>query len=410
MQVILYNQLHPQRIPNFHKMKEFLEAGDFRSADVKKVGPNLYRARLDISNRLLFSLYRAQDKTYILVLECIAHHAYDKSRFLRRGGRIDESKLPTLDTPEQADTAPLAYINPKLSTFHILNKVISFDDAQQAVYTLPPPCIVIGSAGSGKTALVLEKMKDAPGAVLYVTRSPYLVHNARNLYYALEYANDEQAVSFLSFAEYLASLRVPPGRELGFYDFAQWFARHRAASRLKDPYPLFEEFQGVLTGPSTASPYLSREAYLGLGIRQSIFAEEERLHVYDLFLKYLAFLQDNDYYDTNILSYHYLPLVEPRYDFVVVDEVQDLTTIQLQLILKSLCEPHQFILCGDANQIVHPNFFSWSKLKSFFYKQEGINAPAELIRILNNNYRNSVHVTAVANRLLKLKHARFRSE
>jgi len=60
--------------------------------------------------------------------------------------------------------------------------------------------------------------------------------------------------------------------------------------------------------------------------------EEERLHVYDLFLKYLAFLQDNDYYDTNILSYHYLPLVEPRYDFVVIDEVQDLTMIQLQLI------------------------------------------------------------------------------
>ena len=166
MQVILYNQLHPQRIPNFHKMKGFLEAGDFRSADVKKVGPNLYRARLDISNRLLFSLYRAQDKTYILLLECIAHHAYDKSRFLRRGGRIDESKLPTLDTPEQADAAPLAYINPKLSTFHILNKVLSFDDAQQAVYTLPPPCIVIGSAGSGKTVLTLEKMKAVPGEVL----------------------------------------------------------------------------------------------------------------------------------------------------------------------------------------------------------------------------------------------------
>ena len=52
-------------------------------------------------------------------------------------------------------------------------------------------------------------MKDAPGEVLYVTRSPYLVHNARNLYYALEYENDDQDVSFLSFAEYLASLRVP---------------------------------------------------------------------------------------------------------------------------------------------------------------------------------------------------------
>src|SRR6266481_1754361 len=334
MQVILYNQLHPQRIPNFHKMKEFLEAGDFRSADVKKVGPNLYRARLDHSNRLVFSLYRSHDQVYILMLECIAHHAYDKSRFLRRGRMIDESKIPTLESPDQAEAAPLAYINPQLSTFHVLNKVISFDDAQQAVYTLPPPCIVIGSAGSGKTALTLEKMKDALGEVLYVTRSPYLVHNARTLYYGLEYENDDQEVSFLSFAEYLASLRVPQGREMAWRNFAQWFARHRAASRLKDPHPLFEEFQGVITGPATASPYLSREAYLGLGIRQSIFAEEERPHVYDLFLKYLAFIQGNDYYDTNILSYHYLPLVEPRYDFVVVDEVQDLTMIQLQLKLK----------------------------------------------------------------------------
>jgi UvrD/REP helicase N-terminal domain len=409
MQVLLYNQLNPKNIPNFQKMKGLLEAGDFRSADVKKVGHNLYRARLDRSNRLLFSLYRYQDEAYILVLECIAHHAYDTSRFLRRDATIDESKIPTLESPERVDPEPLGYLNPRLPTFHVLNKVISFDDAQQAVYTLPPPCIVIGSAGSGKTALVLEKMKDAPGEVLYVTRSPYLVHTARNLYYALEYENDEQAVSFLSFAEYLASLRVPPGREMGFQDFAQWFARHRAASRLKDPYPLFEEFQGVLTGPSTGSPYLSREAYLGLGIRQSIFAEEERLHVYDLFLKYLAFLQDNDYYDTNILSYHYLPLVEPRYDFVVVDEVQDLTMIQLQLILQSLCEPHQFLLCGDANQIVHPNFFSWSTLKSFFYKQAGLDTPAELLRILHNNYRNAVNVTEVANRLLKLKHARFGS-
>ena len=82
-------------------------------------------------------------------------------------------------------------------------------------------------------------------------------------------------------------------------------------------------------------------------------------------------MQDNDYYDPNILSHQYLPLVEPRYDFVVVDEVQDLTTIQLQLILTSLREPHQFVLCGDANQIVHPNFFSWSTLKRFFYQHDG---------------------------------------
>jgi len=409
MEVLLYNHLNPRKIPNFKKMKGFLEADDFRSAEVKKVGDNLYRARLDRSNRLLFSIYRYQEKAYVLALECIEQHAYDKSRFLRHGATIDESKIPDVESPERVEAAPLIYLNPKLSTFNLLDKVISFDDVQQDVYTLQPPLIVIGSAGSGKTALTLEKMKEAVGDVLYVTRSPYLVHNSRNLYYALAYDNDDQDTSFLSFAEYLASLRVPEGREMSFRDFDQWFTRHRAASKLKDPHQLFEEFRGVITGPSTGSAYLNRDDYLNLGIRQSIFSDDERERVYDLFLKYLEHMRDNGFYDANILSHQYLPLAEPRYDFVVVDEVQDLTNIQLQLILKSLRESRHFILCGDANQIVHPNFFSWSKLKTFFYKQDDLEAPAELIRILNTNYRNSADVTEVANRILKLKTNRFGS-
>lgn len=411
MQVLLYNQLNTRKIPNFNKIKGFLEADDFRSAEVKKVGDNLYRARLDKSNRLLFSIYRFQDQAYILLLEWIAHHAYEKSRFLSHGATIDESKIPNLDdaSTSQAEAASLVYLNPKLRTFNLLDKVISFDDSQDVVYQLPPPFIVIGSAGSGKTALTLEKMKQAAGEVLYLTRSPYLVHNSRNLYYALDYENEDQEVSFLSFAEYLASIRVPSGREMPYPVFAQWFARHRHASGLKDPHQLFEEFKGVITGPSADVAYLSHDDYLNLGIKQSIFSQDERERVYDLFLKYLAEMQANDYYDANILSHQYLDLVESRYDFVVVDEVQDLTNIQLQLILKSLVDPRNFILCGDSNQIVHPNFFSWSKLKSYFYQQESLDAPADLIRILNTNYRNSVEVTEVANRILKLKNARFGS-
>jgi hypothetical protein len=409
MQIMLYNRLNPATIPNFEKLRAYLEAGDFRSAEVKKVGDNLYRARLDKSNRLLFSLYHYQDQVYLLVLEWIAQHAYDKSRFLRRGGVIDEAKLPALDSPRQAPVEPLIYLNSSRPTFNLLDKVISFDEAQQSVYTLPPPLIVIGAAGSGKTALTLEKMKEATGELLYVTRSPYLVHNSRNLYYALDYDNEDQEVNFLSFEDYLASIRVPPGREMPFREFAQWFARHRTASGIKDPYQLFEEFKGVITGPPTDSPYLSKEDYLKLGIKQSIFSPAEREQVYGLFTKYLEFMREQGYYDANILSYHYLTLVEPRYDFVVVDEVQDLTNIQLQLILKSLREPSHFILCGDSNQIVHPNFFSWSKLKTFFYSQEGHTAPADLIRILHTSYRNSPEVTEVANRILKLKNARFGS-
>lgn len=409
MQIILYNQLNPKKIPNFEKTKRFLEAGDFRSAEVKKVGDNLYRACLDRSNRLLFALYRYQGETYILVLEWIEQHAYEKSRFLSRGAVIDEDKIKVLDNPAKAESQSLVFLNPRLRHFYLLDKVISFDDVQQAIYDLHLPIIVIGPAGSGKTALTLEKTKAALGEVLYVTHSPYLVHNARNLYYAQAYENEDQEVVFLSFEDYLASIRVPPGKELTFREFAAWFARHRTASSIKDPQQLFEEFKGVITGPPTDSPYLSQDEYLGLGVKQSIFSEREREQVYGLFTKYLEFMREKGCYDANILSHQYLSLVEPRYDCVVVDEVQDLTNIQLQLILKSLRDSHQFILCGDSNQIVHPNFFSWSKLKSFFYQQQGSGVPTELIQILQTNYRNSPQVTEVANRILKLKNARFGS-
>ena len=409
MKVLLYNEIKPAKIPGFEKMKAYLEADDFRSAEVKKVGKNLYRAKLDRSNRLLFAIHHYQGVAYALVLECIARHAYEKSRFLNRGATLDEAKIPSLVSLDEVTPEPLIYINPNHSTFNVLDKIISFDEAQSEIYALQPPLIIIGSAGSGKTALTLEKMKEAVGDILYVTRSSYLVQNSRNLYFAAGYANEDQQIDFLSFQEYLESIHVPAGREMHFNEFSAWFARRRVASGLKDAHQLFEEFKGVITGPATDSAFLGREEYLGLGVKQSIFSQAERAQVYDLFTKYLETMQEQGYYDANILSHEYLAKVEPRYDFVVMDEVQDLTNIQIQLILKSLRDPSGFILCGDSNQIVHPNFFSWSKIKSFFYRQEGSASQTDLIRILNTNYRNSPQVTEVANRILKIKIARFGS-
>ncbi len=409
MKILSYNELNLSKIPNFKKLKVFLENDDFRSAEVKKVGDNLYRAKLDRSNRLLFAIHTYEGEAYALILEYIPSHAYDKSRFLNTATSIDEDKIPVVKGPGDAKPYPLVYVNPALPTFNLLDKIISFDEAQAGIYHLQPPLIIIGSAGSGKTALTLEKTKEWIGDILYVTRSPFLVQNARNLYFALGYENEDQNIDFLSFQEYLESIQVPRGRELSFREFAHWHGRHRVSKELRDAHQLFEEFKGVLTGPGTDAPYLSREDYLALGIKQSIFSRESREQVYELFGKYLAYMKDNGLYDANILSYDYMDQVETRYDLVVVDEVQDLTNIQLRLILRSLRRPQDFLLCGDSNQIVHPNFFSWSKLKSYFYQQESDRAPAELIRILNTNYRNSPEVTEVANRVLKIKNARFGS-
>lgn len=50
----------------------------------------------------------------------------------------------------------MRYLNPLRSEFHLLDKVISFEGTQDAVYRTLAPVIQVGSAGSGKTALALQ--------------------------------------------------------------------------------------------------------------------------------------------------------------------------------------------------------------------------------------------------------------
>lgn len=410
MDILYYNDLDFSKVKkNFNKVVEYLQNGNFSGADVKKMGnTGYYRAKLDEENRLLFKFARFEGRRYLLLLEVVLHHDYRNARFLN-GAVIDEAKIMPIVKPEQvleADIATLSYVNPRSTRFHLLDKVISFDDDQQEVFRLPTPLIVIGSAGSGKTALTLEKIKTLRGNILYVTLSPYLVENSANLYYSFQYRNEDQEIDFLSFKEYVETLRIPTGRELTFSTFDGWFARHRNTVKIRDSFKLYEEFKGVLTGMNEEKEYLSREDYMGLGVRQSVFLAEEREQVYALFEKYLQFLRENNYYDLNMVAVQWQPLCQPKYDFIIVDEVQDLTNAQLFLILKSLKTPGQFVLCGDSNQIVHPNFFSWSNVKSMFYTHDGLDNE---VQILRTNYRNSPQVTEIANRLLKVKNARFGS-
>ncbi len=436
LQVYLHQGLEPEQIPNFAKLRSQLEVGDFRSAETRKVGENLFRARLDRRDRILFSFARHEGETCILVLEHIPNHAYDRSRFLRLGTKIDEdveadtasaAVTPEVDLEHELS---LAYVNKGIGSFHVLDKVIFLDDAQQAAFTLVPPFVVVGSAGSGKTVLVLEKLKQAVGDVLYVTRSPHLADRSRETYYSLNYGNENQETSFLSYVEFLESIRVPPTHEVSFAEFSNWFSRHKQATGLKDAYRAFEEFGGVITGSAIDTAYLSQENYQELGVRRSIYPQEDRKRVHQLFMKYLQWLKDSELHDVNLLSYDYHNLVEPSWDFVVIDEVQDFTNVQLELVLRSLRNPREFVLCGDANQIVHPNFFSWAGVKSYLYfrgdetgqsgngkakrgdgtaEQGQSSSPEQLIRVLTTNYRNSKQVTETANRILRLKHARFGS-
>lgn len=432
MRLLQYKDLNLRRVrAAFDKVKAAIEAGDFRSADVKKLhaGP-YYRAKLDYANRLLLQFARVDrpgadggaggTETVCLALEVIENHAYERSRFLR-GATVDESRIEREAHADAqapalaADATPLRWLGPGRAQFELLDKPIVFDDAQDEAYRHPAPLVVIGSAGSGKTAVTLARLREAEGRVLYVTLSAYLAQSARALHAAHGFENPKQEVDFLSYRELLETLRVPPGREVTLPMFAAWCERHRQSLRPLgeiDAQALFEEFRGVI-GAQPQGP-LSLADYLALGTRQSLLAPGQRELAHGLFERYRAWLGEAGLYDSNLVAHDWRTKLAakqpPVYDFVVIDEVQDLTPVQLALVLALLKHPGQFILCGDSHQIVHPNFFSWSALKSLFWQGlAGDAAQRQPLVLLQANFRNTRAVTALANRLLKIKQARFGS-
>ena len=411
MKILEYIGLDTSKVAaGYRKVIAAIAREDFRAAQVKKLTSlthgKFYRAKLDDTDRLLFTLVRHNDEVCALMLEVIANHDYDKSRFLR-GAAIDEAKIPDISAQDAvAEAQNMRYLHPEHTSIHLLDKPISFDDTQEAIYRQPPPLIVVGSAGSGKTALTLEKLKHAEGEVLYVTHSAYLSQNARSLYYANGFEQQGQEAVFLSYREFVESIHVPAGREASWRDFSGWFSRMSQAFKGMDGHQAFEEIRGVIA--AGAQGVLSRADYLALGVRQSIFAQEQRDKLYDLFEKYCAWLIEAKLYDLNLIAQQWQSMATARYDFVVVDEVQDLTIAQLALVLKTLKKPGNFLLCGDSNQIVHPNFFSWGQVKSLFWHDPKLALRQEL-RMLSANFRNGQEATRIANLLLKIKHQRFGS-
>ena len=179
MRLLQYKDLDLRRVkPAFAKVRAAIEAGDFKSPDVKKLHiGSYYRAKLDHSNRLLLQFARHGGETVCLALEVIENHAYDKSRFLR-GAPVDEAKIDHESNvdPAQfaAEAVPLRWLHATRAEFELLDKPIVFDDAQEAVRRLPAPVVLVGSAGSGKTAVTLAKLREAagPGALCHPVGLP----------------------------------------------------------------------------------------------------------------------------------------------------------------------------------------------------------------------------------------------
>ena len=123
--------------------------------------------------------------------------------------------------------------------------------------------------------------------------------------------------------------------------------------------------------------------------RAGSFSRTECDVIYRLARDYKVYLERRGYTDNNFISRELLKNVNklPAYSLIVLDEVQDMTEINLTLMTELT---RKLFVVGDALQMINPSYFSFSYLKRLMYREDVTD-----VKELQNNYRNTKKITEI---------------
>lgn len=153
---------------------------------------------------------------------------------------------------------------------------------------------------------------------------------------------------------------------------------------------------------------IDKEEYFSLDEQASVFSKEDRKKIYDVAVEYENWLYDENLYDDNNLAGRVIDTVLNgndyideivKFDFIVVDEVQDLTEIQILMLCHLVEDIENLTFSGDIHQIINPTYFSNSRLKKLYYCK----GKTIYISHLTKNYRSQKSIVDLANVLSKIR-------
>ncbi|KAJ8606494.1 hypothetical protein CTAYLR_005879 [Chrysophaeum taylorii] len=264
--------------------------------------------------------------------------------------------------------------------------------------------LVLARSGTGKTNVLLERalwretrareLLDEGVAQIFITASPRLSTSLKEMFDSRFSSSSSSSSSsgILEFWKIIIALHASAfGRECefatsNFHSF--WRTFDDKLTRKFSEQLVRSEIVSTIKGRretlENREPWLSRETYVEI-VRQSRRADElseaDALSVYRLFEAYEKakrgaldtndvahklfrhFFRDDDDDDNN------RPSLPEKYDFVYVDEVQDLTPVQLAL-LRVLAKDTKVGLsfAGDSAQTISGvSTFRFEALKDLFY-------------------------------------------
>jgi mRNA-degrading endonuclease RelE of RelBE toxin-antitoxin system len=303
----------------------------------------------------------------------------------------------------------------------LLGFLLRLDEDQRKLvrWALTGPTMVRGGAGTGKSTVALYRVKELlerPGAtgrerVLFTTYTRALLTATRQLLeqiltpeqlarvtvatcdqVALDVVRSRRALGPIEgdrdSLRRLSTLRrtfVPGGSAF------EAALRARALARLSDAY-LLEEFDWILDGRGLPS----LEAYLaaprsGRGVA---FPDRTRAAVWEV---YEAFTTSGAGERYPALRREALALAQGadgRYDYVLVDEAQDLSPVALALLAEVCATPEGLFFAADTKQSLSARGYAWSSAHPSL-QFRGRTA------LLRRNYRSTAEIDRAAFSLLR---------
>src|SRR3990167_7894139 len=234
-------------MPNVQAAIKKIFHHDYTDKNLEKLTHHdIYSFRINDAERLLFTTVHIpkDGPEYLLILDYLPTHQYDRSQFLRSGQLRNYRERYESLTPEQLeqlsceleqlsfkpvfkpvdDTAEFSKrmrhvtpldetINPVLD-YDNTGKLIQLSEIQNEDLTLKLPAVISGGAGSGKTSIAIaalsqyaenytenyienhtENQMNATASALYITKSHQLCQSVQKHWQTLPISRDQAANS-----------------------------------------------------------------------------------------------------------------------------------------------------------------------------------------------------------------------
>ena len=143
--------------------------------------------------------------------------------------------------------------------------------------------------------------------------------------------------------------------------------------------------------------------YFEVSGQNSTLQPEQRSLIYQIAQNYQAWVERSKKYDDNDLVLKTLAagiLPEDKYDFIVIDEIQDYTELQIYTICQFAKNKECIIMAGDEHQIINPTIFDEERLRKLFYDPQ--NYKSLVVKKIKSNFRCPKEIVSIANKATNL--------